>query len=160
MDVACGASLGFQPRDAPGFPQSYLLLAYGIGVNELRDRAAGLDDVEQRFLALGSSGLGCVRGSRTPRAATILNESCSFKMSYSYYNAASPIICSPSAPPPPPPPPISPPPISPPPMAGPRVSGRPPPPTPNPPSCSSACFRSARTRRRLSVNGLCDYSRQ
>ena len=31
--------------------QSYLLLAYGIGVKELRDRAAGLDDVEQRFLA-------------------------------------------------------------------------------------------------------------
>eukprot|EP01045_Picozoa_sp_COSAG04_P024770 COSAG04_NODE_3144_length_3124_cov_1.867107_1_plen_57_part_00 len=32
--------------------QNYLLIAYGIGVQELRDRAAVLDATEQRFLAL------------------------------------------------------------------------------------------------------------
>ena len=32
--------------------QNYLLGAYGIGVQELRDQAAGMDATEQRFLAL------------------------------------------------------------------------------------------------------------
>ena len=32
--------------------QNYLLGAYGIGVQELRDRAAGMDATEQRFLGL------------------------------------------------------------------------------------------------------------